>query len=377
MVVRRHVLRGGLLPTVSFLGPAVADILVGSVVIEKLFALPGIGPYLVDAAFNRDYFLVMGIVVVYSALLLVMNVIVDVVYGILIRGCLMADAGLAKEAWKRLRKNRMAVVCAAITGFLAVCCFVGPTIILLTWGYDYESQNLAYGAQAPSWAHPFGTDFHGRDLLTRVLIGGRVSLLVGFLAGVVAAVIGTLYGAVAGYLGGRIDAVMMRIVDVIYALPYMFIVLILVSVFGRSLVLLFVALGLVGWLMTARIVRGQVLSLKEQEYVLAARSLGVGAWGIIVRHLVPNALGPVLIYFTITVPSMILQEAFLSFLGLGVQAPRPSLGALINDGAAHMTLFWWELVFPGGIMVLMLFSLNFLGDGLRDAFDPRMKGRGA
>jgi oligopeptide transport system permease protein len=168
---------------------------------------------------------------------------------------------------------------------------------------------------------------------------------------------------------------MMRVVDVIYALPYMFLVMVLVTIFPRSIVLLFVALGLVGWLTTARIVRGQVLSLKQREFVLAAQSLGAGHSRIVLRHLIPHTLGPVAVYFTLTVPSMILQEAFLSFLGLGVQAPRPSLGALINDGAQHMTVFWWELVFPGGVMALLLFSLNFLGDGVRDAFDPRAGGR--
>jgi oligopeptide transport system permease protein len=167
----------------------------------------------------------------------------------------------------------------------------------------------------------------------------------------------------------------MRIVDIIYVLPYMFLVIVLVTIFGKSLLLLFLALGLVGWLMTARNVRGQMLTLKEREFVLAARGLGVRGGTILVRHLIPNTLGPIVVYFTLTVPQMILQEAFLSFLGLGVQAPRPSLGALINDGASHMAVFWWELVFPGGVMALLLFSLNFLGDGVRDALDPQMRGR--
>jgi oligopeptide transport system permease protein len=155
----------------------------------------------------------------------------------------------------------------------------------------------------------------------------------------------------------------------------MFLVIVLVTIFGKSLILLFLALGLVGWLTTARIVRGQILSLKEREFVLAARGLGVRGWTILRRHLIPNTLGPIVVYFTLTVPAMILQEAFLSFLGLGVQAPRPSLGALISDGAAHMAVFWWELVFPGAVMALLLFSLNFLGDGVRDAIDPQMRGR--
>lgn len=281
---------------------------------------------------------------------------------------------LWQDAWRRLRKNRMAVVGGAVVILLTAACFVGPLVLRLVWGYDFETQDLAYGAQAPTWQHPFGTDFHGRDLLTRVLCGGQISLLVGLLAATIAATLGTVYGATAGYLGGRIDSIMMRIVDIIYALPYMFLVIILVTIFGKSLFLLFVALGLVGWLMTARIVRGQVLSLKEREFVQAARALGVRAPSIIFRHLIPNTLGPIIVYFTLTVPSMILQEAFLSFLGLGVQAPRPSLGSLINDGANQMTVFWWELAFPGTLMAVLLFCLNFLGDGLRDALDPQMKG---
>ena len=287
---------------------------------------------------------------------------------------LVRGTSLWQDAWRRLRKNRAAVISGAIVSFLVLACFVGPLIISMTWGYDYEAQDLALGAQPPNAAHWFGTDFHGRDLLTRVLYGGQISLTVGLLAALVAATIGTIWGAAAGYAGGRIDGAMMRFVDVLYTLPYMFLVIILVTIFGKSLVLVFVALGMVGWLMTARIVRGQVLSLKEREFVLAARSVGVRSGGIVFRHLIPNTLGPIIVYFTLTVPSMILQEAFLSFLGLGVQAPRPSLGALINDGAQHMAVFWWELVFPGGTMALLLLALNFLGDGLRDALDPRMRG---
>lgn len=287
----------------------------------------------------------------------------------------LAGVSLWQDALRRLRKNRMAMAGGYITLFLAVAAFLGPVLIRATWGYDYDLQNLRYGARPPSAAHWFGTDFFGRDLLTRVLYGSQISLTVGLLAAFVAASIGTLYGAISGYVGGRLDTILMRIVDIIYALPYMFLVIVLVTIFGKSLALLFLALGFVGWLMTARIVRGQMLSLKEREFVVAARGLGVRDATILFRHLIPNTLGPIIVYFTLTVPTMILQEAFLSFLGLGVQAPRPSLGALINDGAQHMAVFWWELVFPGGVMALLLFSLNFLGDGVRDAVDPQMRGR--
>ena len=286
---------------------------------------------------------------------------------------LVVGTSLWADAWKRLRNNRMAVASGIVLLFLAVACLIGPSLIAATWGYDAETQDLAYGPRPPSWQHPFGTDFYGRDLLVRVLAGGRVSLAVGFLAALVAATIGTVYGAVASYAGGLVDAVMMRAVDVLYALPYMFLVIILVTILGKSLLLVFLALGAVGWLLTARVVRGQVMSLKEQDFVLAARSLGTPDREIVFRHLLPNTLGPVIVTFTLTVPAMILQEAFLSFLGLGVQAPRASLGALINDGAAQMLVFWWTLVFPGSVMVVMLFALNFLGDGLRDALDPRMR----
>ena len=287
----------------------------------------------------------------------------------------LVGVSLWQDALRRLRKNRMAMAGGYVTVFLTLAAFLGPLVIRVTWGYDYDAQDLRYGARPPTAAHWFGTDFFGRDLLTRVLYGSQISLTVGLLAALVAASIGTLYGAISGFVGGRLDAIMMRTVDVIYALPYMFLVIVLVTIFGKSLSLLFLALGFVGWLMTARIVRGQMLTLKEREFVLAARGLGVRGGTILVRHLIPNTLGPIIVYFTLTVPTMILQEAFLSFLGLGVQAPRPSLGALINDGASHMAVFWWELVFPGGVMALLLFSLNFLGDGVRDALDPQMRGR--
>jgi len=288
---------------------------------------------------------------------------------------LLGGSSPMRDAWRRLKRNRMAMAGLWVTSALTLGCFVGPLLVRAVWGYDFETQSLAYGARPPSWRHPFGTDYFGRDLLTRVLYGGQISLAVGLLAASVAASVGTVYGAISGYLGGRVDGFMMRVVDVIYALPYMFLVIVLVTIFGKSLPLLFCSLGLVGWLMTARIVRGQVLSLKQREFVLAARSLGVRGPAILFRHLIPNTLGPIIVYFTLTVPAMILQEAFLSFLGLGVQAPRPSLGALINDGAQHMAVFWWELVFPGSVMALLLFSLNFLGDGVRDALDPQLRGR--
>lgn len=282
---------------------------------------------------------------------------------------LVPGTSLWKDAWRRLRKNRAAWVSLWVLGGIVVMTFVGP----LLSPYTYDAQDLSTGAVPPSLAHWLGTDFHGRDLLTRILFGGQVSVQVGLLAASTSLVIGTLYGAFSAWAGGKVDELMMRFVDLLYSLPYMFVVIILVVIFGQSLLLLFVALGAVQWLTTARIVRGQVLSLKNREFVEAARAIGVPGRKIVTRHLIPNSLGPILVYFTLTVPQVILQEAFLSFLGLGVQAPRPSLGALINDGANAMVVYPWLLVFPGLVMAALLFALNFVGDGLRDALDPRMR----
>jgi oligopeptide transport system permease protein len=262
---------------------------------------------------------------------------------------------------------------ATVVG-LSLACLLGPALLQVCRGDTFAQQDLAQGATPPSLRHFFGTDFYGRDLLVRVLVGGQISLATGLFGAAVAACVGTLYGACAGYAGGRIDNIMMRVVDVIDALPYMFLVIVLVTVFGKSLWLLFAALGLVGWLMTARIVRGQILALKGREFVQAARALGAGPARIIGYHLLPNTLSAVIISFTLAVPAMIMQEAFLSFLGLGVQAPRPSLGSLINEGAADATLFWWELFFPAALMALLLYCLNILGDGLRDSLDPKAQG---
>jgi oligopeptide transport system permease protein len=286
---------------------------------------------------------------------------------------LVEGTSLWADAWLRLRKNKMAVTCTVTITLMVVACVAGPWITKAIWGYTFEAQNLDYGAQPPSWSHWMGTDFFGRDLLTRTLVGGRISLLVGTLAAVVSATLGILWGAVAGYVGGRTDELMMRFVDVLYSLPGMFIVIILVTILGKNILFVFLALAAFGWLTTARIMRGQVLSLKERDFVLAARASGTSGPMIIWRHLIPNALGPVIVFTTLRIPAMILAEAFLSFLGLGVQAPNPSLGALINEGAEQMLVYWWTLLFPGTFMAVLLFSLNFLGDGLRDALDPQMK----
>lgn len=276
-------------------------------------------------------------------------------------------SSLWQDAWQRLRRNRLALL-----GLLLISTFV--LLALLTpWiaPYGYAEQNLDLGATAPSAAHWLGTDIFGRDLLTQILYGGRISLAVGFLATAVALVIGITWGATAGYVGGRVDAAMMRFVDILYALPFMIFIILLMVVFGRNLLLLFLAIGAVEWLTMARIMRAQVQTLRQQEFVEAAVSLGLSPAIIVVRHIVPNALGPIIVYTTLTIPSVMLLEAFLSFLGLGIQPPETSWGLLISYGAESMEEYPWLLLFPGLALALTLFSLNFLGDGLRDALDVR------
>jgi oligopeptide transport system permease protein len=274
---------------------------------------------------------------------------------------------LWQDAWARMRRNRMAVFGAIALAIIAMLSLFGPLLL----AYGYEEQNLLLGAAPPSAAHPLGTDKLGRDQLARVLYGGRVSLLVGIAATAVSLTIGLLWGSVSAYFGGKVDAAMMRIVDILYALPFTIFVILLMTVFGRNFVLLFVAIGAVEWLTMARIVRGQVLALKRQEFIEAAIALGLRKHRIILRHLIPNVLGPVAVYTTLTIPAVMLLEAFLSFLGLGVQPPMASWGLLIKEGAEMMEEAPWLLLYPAALFTLTLFSLNFLGDGLRDALDVR------
>ncbi len=378
---------------------------------------------------------------------------------------------LWKDAWKRLLKNKLAVFGLIVLAFMVIAVVIGPSIVYWTTGFTAESQPSSgdlYKSFPPTLQHPMGTDELGRDLLARVLQGGRISLMVGIISTIVSLIIGVSYGAFAGYLGGRIDNLMMRIVDIIYSIPYILLVVVLLNVFGgqntgvlvswlpqilasillliilipiavlvyreminslggkfdgvvlfllktlytivavsvivtliwfggyllassnvgaywakaytsnvnqglSQIFLLFFAIGLISWLTMARVVRGQVLSLKNQEFVLAARATGVSTLGIIFKHLVPNTLGPVIVYATLTVPSVMLSEAFLSFLGLGVQAPYASWGSLAADGVKNIGIFPWQTIFPGVTMALTLFSLNFVGDGLRDALDPQTR----
>ena len=276
-------------------------------------------------------------------------------------------SSLWQDAWLRLRKNKAAVIAGIVLLAMVVIVVLTPWIA----PYSYEAQNLDLGASPPSSAHWLGTDIFGRDLLTQIMYGGRISLAVGFIATAVALVIGVTWGAVAGYVGGRVDSVMMRFVDILYALPFMIFIILLMVVFGRNILLLFLAIGAVEWLTMARIMRTQVQSLRQQEFVEAAVSLGLPPSAIIFKHIVPNAIGPIIVYTTLTIPSVMLLEAFLSFLGLGIQPPQTSWGLLISYGAETMEEYPWLLIFPGLALTITLFSLNFLGDGLRDALDVR------
>ena len=256
-----------------------------------------------------------------------------------------------------------------LLGFIATAALIGPALSPhalndIDWDFITHPPTLENG-------YILGTDGNGRDLLTRALYGGRISLMVGLVATFVSLVIGVVYGAASGYFGGRVDNLMMRFVDVLYSMPFMFFVILLMVVFGRNIILIFVALGAVEWLDMARIVRGQTLSLKQREFIEAAHACGVGTLAIIGRHIVPNTLGPVIVYMTLTVPKVILIESFLSFLGLGVQEPMTSWGVMIKEGADQMESAPWMLLVPATLLAATLFCLNFIGDGLRDALDPK------
>ena len=286
---------------------------------------------------------------------------------------------LWEDARRRLFRNRAAVVSIITLGIITLLAVFGP--FFLAYPYDYIDYSVV--SCAPDWwpdpsvlcnaggTHWFGTDSVGRDLLVRTLYGARVSLAVGLIATLVSLVIGVAYGATAGYLGGRVDELMMRFVDVLYSIPYIFLVIILMVIFNRNFFLLFVAIGAVEWLTMSRIVRGQTLSIKQKEFIEAARASGVNGFGIITRHIIPNVFGPVIVYVTLTVPASILAESFLSFLGLGIQEPLTSWGVLISEGANQMETAPWMLIFPALFMAVTLFCFNFIGDGLRDTLDPR------
>ena len=280
-----------------------------------------------------------------------------------------AGRSLWQDAFSRLLYDRTAVASSILLGAIVLAAIVVPWIS----PYNYYTPQWALLNSPPTWhgGHIFGTDDLGRDLLVRVMWGCRVSLLIGMVASIVSVVIGVLWGATAGFVGGRVDSFMMRIVDILYSVPFIPFVIVLVVMFGRNLFLIFVAIGAVSWLDIARIVRGQTLSLRHKEFIEAARASGVRGPAIVTRHLVPNLMGIVIIYATLTVPSVILFEAFLSFLGLGVQAPMTSLGVLVSDGASELQSYPFLLFIPAAFLASIVYCLNYIGDGLRDVLDPK------
>ncbi|ACS85742.1 oligopeptide ABC transporter permease OppC [Musicola paradisiaca] len=276
---------------------------------------------------------------------------------------------LWQDARRRFMHNRAALASLCVLALITLFVVFGPMLA----PFNYADTDFGMMSNAPDMAskHYFGTDSSGRDLLVRVAIGGRISLMVGVAAALVAVVVGTLYGALSGYIGGKTDSVMMRLLEILNSFPFMFFVILLVTLFGQNILLIFVAIGMVSWLDMARIVRGQTLSLKRKEFIEAALVCGVSTRNIVLRHIVPNVLGVVVVYASLLVPSMILFESFLSFLGLGTQEPLSSWGALLNDGANSMEVSPWLLLFPAVFLVVTLFCFNFIGDGLRDALDPK------
>ncbi len=281
----------------------------------------------------------------------------------------MSAGILATRLTAEIRRSRPIMLSGGILVAIAAVAIIGPLISPHSYmTTDFDGRFIE---PTVSGFHLFGTDDLGRDLFVRTLLGVQVTLLVAIVASIVSLVIGVAYGAVAGYVGGRIDAVMMRAVDALYALPFIFLVILLMVVFERNFLLIFVAIGAINWLDMARIVRGQTISLKEREFVDAAKLIGVPSWRIIFRHIAPNLLGIVMVYVTLTIPQAILVESFLSFLGLGIQEPQTSLGALVNGGVSQMEQASWMLLIPAVVLAAILLCFNFLGDGLRDVFDPR------
>ena len=389
-IILRHALKPALLPVLSYMGPAFVGIITGSMVIETIYGLPGIGQLFVNGALNRDYSLVLSLTILVGALTILFNAICG--YRpenplLILELAMMLSKknsetlenfseklevegrSLWQDARRRFMHNRAAVASLIVLVLIALFVILAP--MLSQFAYDDTDWAMMSSAPDMESGHYFGTDSSGRDLLVRVAIGGRISLMVGVAAALVAVVVGTLYGSLSGYLGGKVDSVMMRLLEILNSFPFMFFVILLVTFFGQNILLIFVAIGMVSWLDMARIVRGQTLSLKRKEFIEAAQVGGVSTSGIVIRHIVPNVLGVVVVYASLLVPSMILFESFLSFLGLGTQEPLSSWGALLSDGANSMEVSPWLLLFPAGFLVVTLFCFNFIGDGLRDALDPK------
>ncbi|MCL4553831.1 MAG: ABC transporter permease [Actinobacteria bacterium] len=274
-----------------------------------------------------------------------------------------------QDAWRRFKKNGLAMTGLFMIVFLILIATFGPMLS----PYTYSDQDLTNGNRPPTWQHWFGTDLLGRDLFTRVLYGARISLSIGFVSSLINLTLGVIYGGISGFAGGRVDDIMMRIVDIIYAVPIILIVIMLMVLLRPGLNNVFLALGIAYWLVMARIVRGQILSLKEQEFVLAARALGANPWRILLRHLIPNSIGPIVVTATLRIPQAIFLEAFLSYIGLGVSAPMASWGVLASEGVQSIRSYPWQILFPSGAIAFAMLGFNFVADGLRDALDPRLR----
>jgi ABC-type dipeptide/oligopeptide/nickel transport systems, permease components len=274
-----------------------------------------------------------------------------------------------QDVWRRLKENKLAMVGLAIVLFITIIAIIGPMLSK----YNYFSQNLEMANQLPSSEHWFGTDKFGRDVFVRILYGARISLTVGYVASILNIVIGVLYGGIAGYFGGKVDNIMMRIVDVLYSIPMMIYVILLMVILGAGLKSIIIALAIAFWLTMARIVRGQIMSLKHQEFILAAKTLGASPMRILLRHLIPNCMGPIIVTLTLSVPEAIFTESFLSFIGLGVSAPQASWGTLASEALDGFMLYPTQLFFPAIAICLTILAFNLLGDGLRDALDPKMR----
>lgn len=286
-----------------------------------------------------------------------------------VAGTPLTTTSYHQDAWRRLKKNKLAMLGLYIILFIVLIAIIGPWLSSLS----YSDQNLNATNRPPSAEHLFGTDNLGRDLFIRVLYGARISLSIGIVASLINLTIGVVYGGIAGYFGGRVDRVMMNIVDILYGIPVLLYVILLMVLLTPGITNIFIALGISYWLGMARIVRGQILSLKEQEYVLAARTIGASKWRILFSHLIPNSLGPIIITMTLAIPEAIFTEAFLSFIGLGVAAPMASWGVLASEGVTSLRSYPFQLLFPALAISVTMLAFNFLGDGLRDALDPRVR----
>jgi oligopeptide transport system permease protein len=273
------------------------------------------------------------------------------------------------DVWQRLKRNRLAILGLAVIALLVFFALAGPCLS----GYSYDTQDLSMTNQPPGAKYWFGSDYLGRDIFTRIWYGARISLMIGFVTSIICFIVGVFYGGISGYAGGRVDEIMMRVVEVLSSIPFLLYVILLIVLMEPGLKAIFIAMGSVYWLTMARIVRGQVLALKEQEYILSARLIGAGAWRMLVRHLVPNTMGPIIVTMTLMIPEAIFTEAWLSFLGLGVSSPMASWGVLASEGMEGLRNYPWQLFFPAFFISLSMLAFNFVGDGLNDALDPRLR----